>query len=361
MGTRVEYCSVNTMEIKFSLEQIKSLIGDAIEVEGETDQTITGIASLTEAQVGDLSFLGNPSYKSKVDSCKASIIIVPKDYVGSPGPDQVFLRVDNPSFALAAVCASIEETLRPRPSPGIHRLAMVDSKAKVAATAYVGPFCTVELGAEVGEQVVLESHVFIGRHAKVGDNSWLMPHVTVMDRCRLGKKVRLHSGAVVGSDGFGYERIGIAHKKEPQIGIVVIEDEVEVGANTTIDRARFGETRIGYGTKIDNLVQIAHNVVIGKGCLIIAQTGISGSTTLEDSVILAGQVGVVGHLTLGKGSMVGGQTGLNHDLKPGSYVQGSPALPYMLNHRIDVLKKRMPELFKRVAKIEEFIESLKKS
>ena len=347
------------MKIEFSLEQIKTLIGDAvIQAEGETSQIIRGIASLAEAQAGDLSFLGNPSYKKQVGSSKASVIIVPKDYVGSPSPDQVFLRVDNPSFALAGVCTGIEGILRPRPCPGIHPSAVVDPEAAIASTAYVGPLCVVESGVRVGEHAILESHVFLGSHSEVGDNSWLMPNVTVMYRCRLGQQVRLHPGVVIGSDGFGYERMDGAHKKEPQVGIVVIEDEVEIGANTTVDRARFGETRIGYGTKIDNLVQIAHNVVIGKGCLIISQVGISGSTTLEDSVVLAGQAGIVGHLTLGKGSMVGGQSGLNYDLKPGSYVQGSPAMPYMLNQRIGVLKKRLPELFKRVAKIEEFIKTL---
>ncbi len=348
------------MEIKLSLEQIRTFIGDT-QVKGETRRPVTGIASLTEAQAGDLAFLGNFRYKGQVGLSKASVIILPKDYAGDPKSDQVFLRVDNPSFALAAVCGAIEKILSPRPCPGIHSSAVVDPQATVASTATVGPFCVVESGAQVGEHVVLQSHVFLGRQAVVGDDSWLMPHVTVMDRCQIGKNVQLHSGAVIGSDGFGYETVGEVHCKEPQIGIVVIEDEVEIGANTTIDRARFGETRIGHGTKIDNLVQIAHNVVIGKGCLIISQVGISGSTTVEDFVVLAGQAGVGGHLTLGKGSILGGQTGLNYDIKPGSYVQGTPAIPNVLALRIDSLKKRMPELFKRVAKIEEFIESLKET
>ncbi|MEM9227416.1 MAG: UDP-3-O-(3-hydroxymyristoyl)glucosamine N-acyltransferase, partial [Verrucomicrobiota bacterium] len=172
-----------------------------------------------------------------------------------------------------------------------------------------------------------------------------------------GDRVRLHAGVVVGSDGFGFETEKGIHQKVPQIGNVVVENDVEIGANSAIDRARFSSTIIGEGTKIDNLVQIAHNVVIGKGCLIVAQAGISGSTVLEDFVIVAGQAGVTGHLKLGKGSVIGAQAGLRSDTDPGGYYRGSPALPAALQHRIDVLSKRMPDLYKRVASLEKKTEA----
>jgi UDP-3-O-[3-hydroxymyristoyl] glucosamine N-acyltransferase len=178
-----------------------------------------------------------------------------------------------------------------------------------------------------------------------------MPGVTVTTECILKNRVRLHAGVVVGSDGFGYEFVAGRHEKVPQVGRVVIGDDVEIGANSTLDRARFSETIIGEGTKIDNLVQIAHNVVIGRHCLICAQAGISGSTTVEDYVVVGGQAGLAGHLTVGKGSKIDGQTGVNSDLEPGSFVKGSPCLPYNLEQRINVLRKRLPELFRRVDEI----------
>ena len=175
-----------------------------------------------------------------------------------------------------------------------------------------------------------------------------MPHVTIAAECVVKNRVRLHAGVVVGSDGFGYEFVQGRHEKVPQVGRVVIDDDVEIGANATIDRARFSETVVGEGTKIDNLVQIAHNVVIGKHCLICSQVGISGSTTIEDYVVLGGQAGLAGHLTVGKGSKVDGQSGVNSDLPPGSFVKGTPCLPYTLEQRINVLRKRLPDLFRRV-------------
>jgi UDP-3-O-[3-hydroxymyristoyl] glucosamine N-acyltransferase len=204
----------------------------------------------------------------------------------------------------------------------------------------------------VGERTHLQAQVFLGRNASVGDDAWLMPRVSVAAECVVKNRVRLQPGVVVGSDGFGYEFVAGRHEKVPQVGRVVIEDDVEIGANSTLDRARFSETIVGEGTKIDNLVQIAHNVVIGRHCLICAQAGISGSTTLEDYVIVGGQAGLAGHLTVGRGSKIDGQTGVNADLAAGSFVKGTPCLPYGLEQRINVLRQRLPELFKRVAVLE---------
>ena len=319
---------------------------------GSCPVAITGIAALTEAAPGDLSFLGNARYKGEVAGSRASVILVPPDYEGAPGPDQEFLVVANPSAALAAVCARLEQQLWPRPAPGIHPSAVIAPGAQVAPTATVGPLCVLEAGVEVGEGVHLQAQVFLGRSVRIGEGSWLSPGVVVTAECTLGRRVRLHPGVVVGADGFGYEVVQGRHAKVPQIGRVEIGDDVEIGANTTLDRARFGATTIGEGTKIDNLVQIAHNVRIGRHCILCAQTGVSGSTVIEDYVVLGGQAGVAGHLRLGRAAKVGGGAAVTTDLAAGTFVNGSPAIPLMLERRIAVLKQRLPDLFRRVEALE---------
>jgi UDP-3-O-[3-hydroxymyristoyl] glucosamine N-acyltransferase len=198
----------------------------------------------------------------------------------------------------------------------------------------------------------LQAQVFLGREARVGADCWLMPGVVVTAECILGNRVRLQAGVVVGSDGFGYEFAGGRHEKVPQVGIVEIADDVEIGANSTLDRARFSRTYVGEGTKIDNLVQVAHNVAIGRHCLICAQAGISGSTTLEDFVVLGGQAGLAGHITLGREAKVGAQAGVAKDLPAGAFVRGSPSMPYTLEMRVTALRNRLPELFRRVDALE---------
>jgi UDP-3-O-[3-hydroxymyristoyl] glucosamine N-acyltransferase len=210
----------------------------------------------------------------------------------------------------------------------------------------------VESGAVIGERSHLQAQVFVGRSAVIGDDCWLMPGVVLAAECEIGQRVRIQPGVVIGSDGFGYEFVSGRHEKVPQVGNVVIGDDVEIGANTTIDRARFSRTSIGEGTKIDNLVQVAHNVVIGRHCLLCSQVGISGSTTLEDYVVLGGQAGTAGHLTIGRGVKAGGRAGITTDVAAGGFVNGTPAIPYLLERRIVVLQQRLPDLFKRVDLLE---------
>lgn len=343
--------------VKLSVEQIIRLIGEA-KVHGAGVTVLAGIASLKDAEPTDLAFLGNPKYKKQVPLCDAGAILVPREYEGAPKRGQVFIRVARPSFAFSLICSHIEQQLQPHPTAGIHPSAFVDSQASVASSASIGPGCVIEEGASVGEHTVLRAQVFLGRYSVVGKHCWLMPQVTIKEYCRLGSRVRLNPGVVIGSDGFGYEEVDGSLHREPQIGIVVIEDDVDVGANTAIDRARFKETRIRQGTKIDNLVQIGHNVTIGRHCLIVGQAGISGSTTLEDAVVIGGQAGTAGHITLGRGSKVGGQSGVIGNLDPGAMVNGTPAMDFWLTRRTDALKKQLPHLFKRVGKIEAFIEAL---
>jgi len=345
------------MQLSYTPEEIAAIVQPRAR-RGATAAVIQGIAALGSARVGDLSFLGNPKYKAEVARTQASVVLVPPDYAGDPQAGQVFLVVDDPSMALARLCARIEQTLRPAPPPGVHASAVVAPGARIAPTAAIGPQCVIEDGVSIGERTQLLAAVYLGRNAAVGDDCLLMPGVRVYGGCQIGRRVRLHANVVIGSDGFGYELVNGRHEKIPQIGTVAIDDDVEIGAGTTIDRARFGRTSVGEGTKIDNLVQVGHNVVIGKHCIICAQTGISGSATIEDYVMLAGQVGVAGHLTIGRGVKAGGQTGINTTVPPGAYINGTPAIPYMLERRIAVLKQRLPELFRRVEKLEEQVRQM---
>jgi UDP-3-O-[3-hydroxymyristoyl] glucosamine N-acyltransferase len=348
------------MQIVFSADELSAIV-EPVSRRGNTAESITGIAALGAAQPGDLSFLGNPKYKQEVATTRASVVLVPPDYDGAPAADQLFLVVDKPSVALAAVCARIEHMLWPQPAPGIHPTAVVAPDAQIAATATIGPLCVVEAGVVIGDRAHLQAQVFVGHDARIGAECWLMAGVRVAAMCELRERVRLQPGVVVGSDGFGYEYIGGRHAKVPQVGSVLIEADVEVGANSTIDRARFSRTVIGEGTKIDNLVQIAHNVRVGRHCLLCAQVGISGSTTLEDYVILGGQAGVAGHITVGRGAKAGGQSGITSDAPPGAYLNGTPAIPYLLERRITVLQRRLPDLFRQVESLSATVDDLKKT
>lgn len=335
------------MQVSLSSAEITA-VAKPKESRGATTETIRGISALAAAAPGDLSFLGNPKYKSEVQATQASIVLLPVDYVGEPRPNQLFLLVENPSGVLAQLCGHVERMLWPKPAAGVHPSACVAPGARVAATATVGPLCVIEDGAVVGERTHLQAQVFVGRYAAIGDDCWFASGVSIQTECVVKDRVRVHAGAVIGSDGFGYEFVAGRHQKVPQVGTVVVENDVEIGANTTIDRARFSRTVIGEGTKIDNLVQVGHNVLIGKHCLLCSQVGLSGSTTVEDFVVLGGQVGVGGHLTIGKGVKAGGQAGISTDVPPGSFINGTPARPYILERRIAVLQARLPELFKRV-------------
>jgi UDP-3-O-[3-hydroxymyristoyl] glucosamine N-acyltransferase len=339
------------MQVAFSPADIAAITG-AQRIVGATSRTITDIASLESAQPGDLSFLGNAKYKSQVAGSQASALLLPLDYAGEPAPDQVFIFVENPSVALAQLCARIEQSLWPKLPPGVHPSAVVAPTATVDPTAHVGPLCVVEEGASVGPRTILQASVFVGREAVIGADCFLMPSVVLATQCVLGQRVRLQPGVVIGSDGFGYEFVKGRHEKVPQVGTVIIGDDVEIGANSTLDRARFSRTTVGEGTKIDNLVQIAHNCIIGKHCILCSQVGISGSTTLEDYVVLGGQAGVGGHITLRKGTKAGGQSGIAFDTEPGSYLNGTPAMPYMTERRLQILHQRLPDLFKRLEALE---------
>lgn len=339
------------MQFSFSPADLTALFAP-VEVEGTTAETITGIASLATAREGDLSFLGNAKYRSAVATTRASAVLVPRDFPDAPATGRVFFRVENPSLALARLCRTLEVRLWPRPGAGVHPSAVVDPGAEIGEDAVVGPLCVIEAGARIGPRVWLEAGAFVGRGASLGADCRLFPGARVLAGCTLGARVVLHAGVVIGSDGFGYELTSGVHAKVPQVGDVVVGDDVEIGANTTIDRARFSSTVIGEGTKIDNLVQVGHNVVIGRHCILCAHAGIAGTTTLGDYVVMGGQSGIGGHLEIGSRVMIAGGAGVVNDLEPGSKVRGTPAFPLMLQNRIAALSKRLPELFRRVDALE---------
>jgi UDP-3-O-[3-hydroxymyristoyl] glucosamine N-acyltransferase len=347
------------MTISFTIDELASLTG-AKAVEGACVGPIKGVAALAEATSADLSFLGNAKYADAVASSRAGVILVPVAFAGKPAAGQAFLRVDNPSYALALLCGVLEARLWPRPPAGVHASAVVAATARVDASAHVGPLCVIGEGAIVAAGAVLEARCHVGARASVGSDCWLKPGVVVGDYCVLGARCRIQSGAVIGSDGFGYEPVNGEIQRIPQIGNVVLEDDVEVGANSTLDRARFSQTVVGRGTKIDNLVQIAHNVRIGRQCLITAQVGIAGSTTLGDHCVLGGQSGVAGHLTLGDRVKLGAQTGLFEDVAADGFMNGTPAVPFGLERRLVVLSRRLPELFKKVDSLAASLDSAKR-
>jgi UDP-3-O-[3-hydroxymyristoyl] glucosamine N-acyltransferase len=270
------------------------------------------------------------------------------------------LRVDKPEAAFAQVAQWFVPPT-PVPERGVHPSAVVSPQAVLGREVSVGPFAVIEAGAELADQVVIGAQCYVGHGVRIGAGSRLYPQVSIREHCRIGQRVIIHNGTVVGSDGFGYEpdAQGV-RRKIPQIGIVVVGDDVEIGANVTIDRARFGKTRIGNGVKIDNLVQIAHNVIIGDHAVIVAQVGIAGSSTVGPKCILAGQAGVVGHVTIGAGTVVGAQSAVTKDTPPGSYVVGFPATPQKDFALQNAALARLPHLRERVADLQKRIEALEK-
>ena len=327
------------------------------EVVGDPNVVIRGVAGIKEAEPGDLTFIANARYEGYLDDTRASAVIC------APGTRRTqvpLVLVENPYLAFQKIVRVFRPDLD-RPEPGVHPTAVVSPAATVGEGASVGPHCVVEAGARIGARVVLMPGCYVGPRSAVGDDSFLWPRVTIREDCELGARCILHPGVVVGSDGFGFALDAGRYHKIPQVGNVVIGDDVEIGANTTIDRATTHSTRIGSGSKIDNLVQIGHNVVIGEHCIVVAQVGVSGSTVLEDYVTLAGQVGVAGHLTIGKGAVIGAHSGVPRSVPPGAVMSGYPAMPHTAWKRLAALMHRLPQLFQRARDLEERVDKLEHS
>ncbi len=287
-------------------------------------KSIHGLSGRARRRVeGDLTFFSNSKYLGALRKCAATAALVPVDFTEQIPP--IAIRVPSPSMAFA----ELVERFKPRAiqfPPGVHPTAVIGAGATIDPSASIGPCVVVEPGAKIGARTVIGAQGYIGHEACVGDGCRLHPRVTIGARCIVANRVIIHSGAVLGSDGFGFEFVNGRHAKIAQIGIVQVDDDVEIGANTTIDRARLGCTWIQEGTKIDNLVQIAHNVVVGRHCILVSQVGISGSTRLGNFVTLAGQVGIVGHIEIGDQATVGAQSGVSKSLSAKGTYMGYPAV-----------------------------------
>ena len=322
-------------------------------LDGDPARVVTGVAPLETAGPEQISFLTDPRLRDAARASRAGAFLAPCDVADLPGPT---LHCATPQQALIDLIL----LFHPKVStpPGVDRTAVVAPDARVDPTAAVGPLTVIESRALIGPGVRLHALVHVGPGVQIGEGSVIYPHVSLGEGVRLGRRVVIHAGAVLGADGFGFAFDGSAHRKVPQVGGVLIEDDVEIGANTTIDRATFGDTIVRRGTKIDNLVQLVHNVEVGEHSLLVAQVGVSGSSRLGRGVVLAGQVGIADHVTLGDGVIVAAQSGIPSDVEAGAKVWGTPARPIGLARRIMAAQGRLPELLQRVRALEQRLEKL---
>ena len=334
--------------MKKSLKELSDLVGG--EISGE-NVFIKGIAKVEEAKEGEITFAVSGRFLKKAEQSKASAVIVPLEVKEFNKP---IIRVKNPRLAFAQLL----EFFTPQRFRflGVHTTAIIGKNVKIGQRVTIGSYSVVEDGVILGDDVYLSSFTYLGRGVSVGKGSFLHPRVTVLDGTSIGERVIIHSGAVIGSDGFGFvKKEDGSYYKIPQVGRVIVEDEVEIGANVSIDRATIGETRIGKGTKIDNLVHIAHNVKVGENVVMVALVGISGSSSIGDGVILAGQAGVTEHVNIGSGAVVAAKAGVTKDIPPNLFVSGFPARNHAKQKRIKAVTYRLPEILKRIERLEKSI------
>lgn len=339
--------------MKKILKEIAAIVDG--EIVGDENTIVTGICGIKEAQQGDLTFVANSRYLSLMNQTKASAIITSRDVKKAPKP---IIRTENPSMAFAKMVSLMapNEVRKPK---GIHPSAVIGEKVRIGRNVAIQAYVVIEDNVEIKENSILYAGAYVGHHTKIGRDCVIYPYVIIRERVVIGNKVIIHGGTVIGSDGFGFSTVKGVHQRIPQIGNVVIEDDVEIGANVTIDRARFDKTIIKKGTKIDNLVQIAHNVIIGEHSIIVAQSGISGSAIIGNNVTLAGQSGVIGHVTIGDNVVVGGKSGVTKSIPPNTCVSGFPAKSHTVAKRINACVQNLPDLYKKVKVMEEEIQRLK--
>jgi UDP-3-O-[3-hydroxymyristoyl] glucosamine N-acyltransferase len=328
-------------------------------LEGDGEVEILRVAGIQHAQPGDLTFVANAKYAAQLaDTRAAAVILAPgMSPPREPPPGCAVLRSADPYSAFARALDLLIQTTAP--ARGVDPLSAVAPDATIASDVSIGPFVTIGSGASIGARTIIYPSVVIGPGVHIGDDGVIHSHVSIRERVSIGHRVILHDGVVLGSDGFGFARQADgSHLKIPQHAEVVIEDDVEIGANSAIDRPAVGETRIGAGTKIDNLVHIAHGVVVGRRVLLAGQSGIAGSTVIEDDVMIAGQTGVVGHVRIGKGAMVGAKSAVTHTVDAGEFVTGHPAIEHQEWRKASVIFRNLPALKKRVEELEQRIAEL---
>ncbi len=324
------------------------------EIIGNGDTVITGISGIKEACVGDITFAANPKYFSFIGKTRASAIITSRDIERASKP---IIRTEDPSLAFAKI-VTLVAPCEVKHHTGIHPAVILGKDVKLGKGVAIGPYTVIEDNALIGDNTVIYSGCFIGNHTKIGSNTLIYPNVSIRENVSIGSRVIIHSGTVIGSDGFGFATIKGLHHKIPQLGTVVIEDDVEIGSNVSIDRARFDKTLISRGTKIDNLVHIAHNVAIGEDSLIIAQAGISGSTVIGRGATLAGQAGLVGHITVGDGAVIAAQAGVTKSVPANTTVSGYPAKPHDIARKVNACVQNLPKLYATVTRLKKKIEEL---
>jgi UDP-3-O-[3-hydroxymyristoyl] glucosamine N-acyltransferase len=326
------------------------------EVVGDPNVVITGVADIRNAHRGEITFAANSKYEAIIEMSNASAVVVRRSF-GCPRDSKAYIKVSNPDVGFA----EIVNEFAPEPvclEAGVHPTAIIGKDVSFGRNVRVGAYSVVESNARIGDNTVIYPNVYVGHFTEIGCDCLIYPNVVIRERCKLGNRVILHPGVVIGCDGFGYATIDGVRRKIPQTGYVELEDDVEIGANTTIDRARFDKTIIKKGTKIDNLVQIAHNVSIGENGLISALTGISGSCEIGKNVLIAGEVGTQGHIKIGDNVMIAGRTGVTKDVPSNVAISGFPHMLHEKYRRLHILQKKLPELFERVKNLEETFERL---
>jgi len=338
-------------ERQFRLGALAEALGAVLE--GDPARIVTGIAPLDAAGADDVSFLTDARYREQAHTSRAAAVVLAADAETLP---TAMLRVKDPGQAMIRLLGLFHP--RPAPAPGIHPAAVVASDARVDTTASIGALAVVERGAVIGAAVRVHALAYVGAGVEIGDGSEIYPHAVLEDGVRLGRRVVVHAGAVIGGDGFGYVFADGAHRKIPQVGTVIVEDDVEIGSNATIDRAMLGATVVGRGTKIDNLVQVGHNVTIGEHSILVSQVGISGSSHLGRGVVLAGQVGIADHVTIGDGAVVAAQSGIHADVEPGAKLLGTPARPIMQAKRVYLTIDKLPDLARKLRDLERRLDRL---
>ena len=335
-----------------TLKEIAKLIDG--QVIGNGDILINGASGIREAAEGDITFLANSKYSSLMDKTHAAAIITSEDAQETTKP---IIVTQNPSLAFVKIISMFTPDDAGHPN-GIDYTAVIGKNVSLGKDVTIGAYSVIGDNVTLGDNVIIYAGCYIGHHSKIGSQTLIYPHVSIRERISVGSRVIIHSGAVIGSDGFGFATIKGAHHKIPQVGTVQINDDVEIGANVTIDRARFDKTVIGRGTKIDNLVQIGHNVIIGENSLIVAQVGVAGSTIIGNNVTLGGQAGLVGHITVGDNAIVTAQSGVAKSVPADMMVSGYPARPFMTTQRVNASLQNLPKLFSQVRELKKKIEEL---
>jgi UDP-3-O-[3-hydroxymyristoyl] glucosamine N-acyltransferase len=342
--------------MEFSAKQIAEYIQGVII--GDEEATVHTFAKIEEGIPGALSFLSNPKYTHYIYDTKSSIVLVNKDFQPERDIQATLIKVDNAYESLAKLM-TLYEMSKPKKS-GIDPLASVAASAKIGKNVYIGAFACIEEGAEIGDNAYIHPHVTVGCNAKVGENTILYPQVTIYHDCRVGNQCIIHAGAVIGADGFGFAPNAEGYEKIPQIGIAIIEDNVEIGANTCIDRSTMGATIVHKGVKLDNLIQVAHNVEVGSHTVMASQVGIAGSTKIGEWCMFGGQVGVAGHIQIGDHVNVGAQSGIPGNTKSGSSLMGYPAIEPKQFARSSAVFKKLPDMYSELGRLQREIEELKK-